>query len=244
MDKNVKKIVLALDFDNEKEALNMVRKLKDHVGMFKVGKQLFTKYGPQIVKKIKKTGAGVFLDLKFHDIPNTVAMASREAVMLGVDMFNIHASGGSEMIKASALATKKTAKELGVKKPILLAVTVLTSIDDYTLKNEINVKTGAAAQVRKLALLTEQSSADGVVASPKEISIIRKECSAKFKILTPGIRPEWASTDDQKRIMTPSMALKEGADYIVIGRPVTKAENPVEAAKKISEEIKNTFKKQ
>ncbi len=232
------KLVLALDVDEQTEAIKLVEKLKDYVGVFKIGKQLFTRYGPSIVEKIMKEGGDVFLDLKFHDIPNTVAMASREAVRLGVRMFNVHTCGGSEMLKAAVNAVNDASKEFKVKRPILLGVTVLTSISEDIMKKEICSKKSLKNMVKHYAKLAETSGLDGVVASPKEIKLIRQNTNDKFVILTPGIRPLWSQTNDQKRTMSPKEAIKEGASYIVIGRPITAATDCVKAAKLIIEEMR------
>ncbi len=231
------RIVLALDVDVEKEALELVAELKDSVGMFKVGHQLFTAYGPGIVRKIIAMGCGVFLDLKYHDIPNTVAKASSEAAKLGVRIFNVHALGGLEMMKAAADAARETSEKLGIRKPVVLAVTILTSMDEKGLRRELKISRSLRREVVHLARLAQRAGLDGVVASPQEIKMLKKAIRGRFTILTPGVRPEWAASDDQKRTMTPADAVKAGADYIVVGRPVLKAENRLEAVKKIAEEI-------
>jgi len=238
MDNSTKKIVLALDVEDKDKALELVEELKDCVGMFKIGKQLFTRYGPEIVNKVLENGGDVFLDLKFHDIPNTVAKASREAVRLGVKIFNVHATGGKEMMSRTVEEVNKASLEYGVQKPLVLGVTILTSISESVLKDEIRCQYNIKEQVVSLALLAKQSGLDGVVASPQEVSLIRENCGEDFIILTPGIRPLWANANDQKRIMTPQDAIRKGVDYIVIGRPILNADSPREAALKIAEEIK------
>lgn len=230
------KIIVALDVDKSDKAFEWVQRLKNDVGYFKVGKQLFTSAGPEVVRKIKNDGAGLFLDLKFHDIPNTVAAASIEAVRLGVDMFNVHALGGYEMMARSAGAVKDEAERLGRKKPLFIAVTVLTSMSDGCLQ-EAGILTPAADEVRRLALLAKRAGMDGVVASPREIKLIKKACGDDFIVVTPGVRTSLSSSDDQVRVMTPGEAVKAGADYLVIGRPITKAEDPVAAVKAISEDM-------
>jgi len=231
------RMVLALDVDNEREALGLVAELKDVVGIFKVGHQLFTAYGPDIVSRIIGSGGRVFLDLKYHDIPNTVAKASVEAVKLGVSIFNIHALGGFDMMKAASEAAKETASQLNVPVPTVLAVTILTSMDGMSLRRELKITRSLPRQVAHLARLAQRAGMHGVVASPQEIKMLRKEVRGDFVILTPGVRPNWAAQDDQKRIMTPGEAIRTGADYIVVGRPVLKARNRREAVLKIIEEI-------
>ncbi|MFZ3138993.1 MAG: orotidine-5'-phosphate decarboxylase [Thermodesulfovibrionales bacterium] len=232
------KLCLALDVDSLSEAKKIVKSLKDYVGIFKIGFQLFTKEGPKAVEAIKNIGGKVFLDLKFHDIPNTVAGAAKMATRLGVYMFNVHAAGGSEMMRAAVEAVKEESQKSSVSEPIVLAVTVLTSINDEILSKELRVNYDVRDQVVHLAKLTQSSKVHGVVASPKEITHIRKRCGDDFIILTPGIRPSWsAGKDDQKRITTPGDAIRLGANYIVVGRPILKAERPVEAAKNIVQEI-------
>lgn len=232
------RVVLALDVDDDTEALGLVAELKDAVGMFKVGHQLFTAYGPDIVRRIIGMGGRVFLDLKYHDIPNTVAKASTEAVKLGVSMFNVHALGGLDMMKAAAEAAKETAARHTLSLPILLAVTVLTSMDDRGLRRELKISRSLPREVSHLARLARRAGMQGVVASPQEIKVLRRAVRGAFIILTPGVRPEWARKDDQKRIMTPGEAVASGADYIVVGRPVLMAPDRKTAVERIIEEIK------
>jgi orotidine-5'-phosphate decarboxylase len=230
------RIIFALDVAHFSEARRFVALLKDRVGLFKVGKQLFTHAGPKTVDMIQQKGQRTFLDLKFHDIPNTVAKASQEATKLNVTMFNVHAMGGREMMVAALEATRRTAKESGVPRPTVLAVTVLTSLDTRALK-ELGVENSVEKQVARLARLAEKSGLDGVIASPQEIKLIRKTCRKDFVIVTPGVRPVDMAKDDQKRVMTPREAIEAGADYLVIGRPIQNAKDPVEAAERIAEEI-------
>lgn len=230
------RIIFALDVAHFEDAQRFVGLLKGRVGLFKVGKQLFTHAGPKVVTMIGQKGQRTFLDLKFHDIPNTVAKASQEATKLNVAMFNIHAMGGLEMMKAASEAVRSTAKELGTQKPVVLAVTVLTSLDSQALK-EVGIESPVEEQVSRLAQLAEKGGVDGVVASPQEISLIRKRCGKDFIIVTPGVRPAEAAKDDQKRVMTPREAVEAGADYLVIGRPIQLAKDPVEAVERIVEEI-------
>ena len=231
------RLVLALDVDNFKKAEQLVGKLSDYVGVFKIGSQLFTAEGAKVVNMINDKGGKVFLDLKFHDIPNTVARAAEVAAKLGVYIFNVHTSGGYEMMKAAAEATKKTSLALGINKPLILGVTLLTSINQEILEKEIGIKKELEEQVVHLAKLAKAAGLDGVVASSWEIKEIRKTCGEGFVILTPGIRPAGKSSDDQKRVMTPREAIKLGADFLVIGRPIRNAANPVEAAKEILREM-------
>ena len=231
------RLVLALDVDNFESAEKLVEKLNNYIGVFKVGSQLFTAEGTKVIKIINKKGGKVFLDLKFHDIPNTVARAAEVATKLGVYIFDVHTSGGYEMMKAAAEASKKISLALGVRKPLILGVTLLTSINQEILEREIGVKKKLEEQVVHLAKLAKAAGLDGVVASPWEIKEIRKACGEDFVILTPGIRPVGKSSDDQKRVMTPQKAIKLGADFLVIGRPIRNASNPVEATKEILREM-------
>ena len=231
------RLVLALDVNNFKKAEELVDKLTDYVGVFKIGNQLFTAEGAKVVDMVNKKGCKVFLDLKFHDIPNTVARAAEVATKLGVSIFNVHTFGGYEMMKAAAEATVKISQELGIRKPIILGVTLLTSINQEILEKEICIEKRLEEQVVHLAKLAKAAGLDGVVASSWEIKEIRKACGEDFVILTPGIRPAGKSFDDQKRVMTPREAIRLGADFLVIGRPIRNAANPVEAAKKILKEM-------
>lgn len=233
------RIVLALDVDSDSVALALVDELKDSVGMFKVGHQLFTAYGPDIIRRVIEKGGKVFLDLKYHDIPNTVAKASAEAVKLGVSIFNVHALGGLEMMRAAAESAKETAAKLGVNMPVALAVTILTSMDEQSLRRELKITRSLQREVTHLARLAQRAGMHGVVASPQEIKMLRRAVRGAFVILTPGVRPSWASKDDQKRIMSPGEAVGAGSDFIVVGRPVLKAEDRRAAVEKITEEINN-----
>ena len=226
------KIIVALDRPTLAEAEELLKALSGEISFFKIGKELYTAAGPESVQLVKKYSGKVFLDLKFHDIPNTVAGAVRSAIGLGVEMLNFHASGGLKMMQAAVEAAKESSSH-----PILLGVTVLTSIDGETLRSELRVEHDPADQVLHLARLSKKAGVDGVVASPHEIGIIRENLGQDFKIVTPGIRPEWSQTGDQKRVMTPREAIDAGADYLVIGRPITAAENPAEAAGKIIDEV-------
>ncbi|MDD2511403.1 MAG: orotidine-5'-phosphate decarboxylase [Syntrophomonas sp.] len=232
------RIILALDVDSREQALALVKDLAPHVGAFKVGMQLFNSCGPDIVEEINQLGGRVFLDLKFHDIPNTVAAAGRAITRLKCFMFNVHAAGGREMMRQVAEEVEDEAKRLFAPVPLSLAVTVLTSISQRELEEEIGVKGMKLPDlVVKWALMAQECGMSGVVSSPQEIVAIRAACGPDFKIVTPGIRPAWSETNDQKRITTPRQALEMGADFMVIGRPITQAKNPVEAALKIIAEL-------
>jgi len=231
------KIVLALDVDNVEEAKRLIVELKDYVGVFKVGLQLYTGCGAEIIEFMNAQKAEYFFDVKLMDIPNTVAKASENIIRSGATFYNIHALGGYEMIKKSTTAAKATAKELGLKEPIILAVTVLTSISDDVLHNDFNIDKNAAEFALELAKLAKKGGVTGVVASVWEARKIKEACGKDFKVLCPGIRPEWSAKDDQKRLATPTRAIEEGADYLVIGRAVTNAPDRVAAMQKIYDEI-------
>lgn len=226
MDKD--KIIIALDVNTIKEEERLLNILSPHIKIFKVGMGLFYSCGPKAIDVIKKYDREVFLDLKFHDIPNTVCSSSRAAVRLGVFMFNVHAQGGSEMMKAAVEAAEEESQRLGIDRPRILGVTVLTSMDKDILQ-EVGVNKSPKEQVLHLARLARESGLDGVVASPQEIAAVRKEIGEDFLIVTPGIRPEGVDAQDQKRTATPKEAFAKGADYIVIGRPITKAKDPAKA---------------
>lgn len=230
-------IVVALDVDTAEQALFLVERLRGLAGMFKVGNQLFTAAGPDLVRRIIGMGERVFLDLKFHDIPNTVAMAAVEASRLGVSIFNLHAMGGSKMMRAAAEAVNEAVERERMPRPLILGVTVLTSHTQESL-NEVGIERRLDAEVVTLAQLCAASGIDGVVASPREIVPIRNGVdNPRFVILTPGVRPAGAALNDQSRVMTPAEAIRAGANFLVVGRPITAADNPVQAAQKILEEI-------
>lgn len=233
------RLIIALDVDTKDAALALVGKLKKDAGMFKIGSELFTSCGPEIVREIKKSGCEVFLDLKFHDIPNTVAKVAVAATRLGVSIFNVHALGGTDMMKKAAEAVKEESGKLKIGKPKVIAVTILTSADENSLK-KIGISDNMENQVLKLAKLAADSGLDGVVASPSEVKLIRKNLGEDFVIVTPGVRPSWAAKNDQKRIATPREAVDNGASFIVVGRPIIKADDPVIAARKILEEINSS----
>ncbi|MBM4296503.1 MAG: orotidine-5'-phosphate decarboxylase [Deltaproteobacteria bacterium] len=226
------RLIVALDVDTLTQATDLVRLLGKEVGMFKVGKQLFTHAGPQAVRLIEELGGEIFLDLKFHDIPTTVAKAAIEATRLGVKMFNVHASGSLEMMRQTVKEVQRVCRQERRRRPIMLAVTVLTSLNQDDLKR-VGVNQKVAAQVVRLALLTREAGMDGVVASPHEVADIREACGRRFVIVTPGVRPADASRNDQQRVMTPAEAVRAGVDYIVVGRPITGAKDPVAAARAI-----------
>ena len=235
------RIIFALDVEHFAEAQRWVTLLKDRVGLFKVGKQLFTHAGPKVVDMIRQKNQGVFLDLKFHDIPNTVAKAGEEATKLNVSMFNLHALGGSEMMRKTVQASHAKAKELGMVKPLILAVTILTSMDEETLK-EVGIHGSMMEEVGRLASLAQKAGIDGVVASPKEIAIIRQHCGEGFLIVTPGIRDPSEKKDDQRRTLAPREAIAAGANYLVIGRPIKEAKDPLKAVAKIVDDISGALK--
>ena len=238
---NSRKLIVALDVDTANAARELVARLSDVVGMFKVGMQLFTAAGPTIVREIIAAGSDVFLDLKYHDIPNTVASAGVEATRLGVSIFNVHASGGSEMMRRSADAVTEVAEKESLKRPSLIGVTLLTSADVAVL-SEINVASTPADQVVRMALLAARSGLDGVVASPLEAHAIRNALSSEsFLIVTPGVRPAGAAAGDQRRVATPADAIRAGADYLVVGRPIIAASDPVRAATEIAREIEDAI---
>ena len=231
------KLIVALDVDSYRKAARLAKKLSAYVKVFKIGSILFTSCGPHIVKYIHKLGCKVFLDLKYNDIPNTVANAAVEATKMGVYMLNVHALCGKKAMQETALAVAEEAKRLNIFKPIVLAVTVLTSLreDDFT---ELGLKVNIKDMVLNLAHVAKDAGLDGIVASPEETRMIKEKFGENFVIVTPGIRPEWAmNKNDQKRIMTPKEAVAHGSDFIVVGRPVIEAGKPVKAVKKILEEI-------
>jgi|KBSSwiStaDraftv2_1062776.scaffolds.fasta_scaffold397853_1 orotidine-5'-phosphate decarboxylase len=232
------RLIVALDVDTLEQAADLVRLLAGAVGMFKIGKQLFTHAGPQAVRLIQELGGDVFLDLKFHDIPNTVAKASVEATRLGVKMFNVHASGSLEMMRTTVKEVRRVCRQEKQRKPIMLAVTVLTSLNQEDLQR-VGVARKVADQVVRLALLTKEAGMDGVVASPHEVADIREACGRRFVIVTPGIRPASANRNDQQRVMTPADAVRAGVDYIVVGRPIVEAKDPRAAARDIVIEMEH-----
>lgn len=230
------RLIVALDVSTMEQMKDIVDTLGDAVSFYKVGMELFYAAGEDTVAYLRDCGKSVFLDLKLHDIPNTVAQGVKSLTRLGANLITIHGQGGAVMLKAAADAAREAAEELGVERPKLLAITVLTSFDDTTWSG-IGGQLPIADQVRRLALLARDAGVDGVVASPLEAKLIREACGDDFLIVTPGIRPAFAAANDQKRIATPSSALRDGASRLVIGRPITKADTPREAVRMILEEM-------
>ncbi|MBW4967666.1 orotidine-5'-phosphate decarboxylase [Pseudoalteromonas sp. CR1] len=230
---NSKKVLIALDYDDQETALAFVKQLSPDTCRLKVGKEMFTYFGPEFVKELIELGFDVFLDLKFHDIPNTVAKAVTAAAKMGVWMVNVHASGGFEMMTKAKVALEP----FGDKAPILIAVTVLTSMDESELKR-LGINKSPQEQVIYLAKLAKEAGLDGVVCSAQEASVLKAELGEYFKLVTPGIRPEGSDAGDQKRIMTPKKAIEAGSDYLVVGRPITNASNPVKVLQDVNESIK------
>ena len=229
-------IIAALDVPTAEQALKLAKEIAPAVGAFKIGSELFTSAGPDIVKKIRATGAPVFLDLKFHDIPNTVAKAVASATRLDVQMLTIHTSGGLEMMNAAEESAQRTANHAGLNAPLVLGVTVLTSSDSRTLA-EIGCAANVGAQVERLATLAAKAGLRGLVCSPLEIADLRQFLPSHIQLVTPGIRTGAEKADDQKRTLTPREAIDAGANWLVIGRPIYAAENPRAAAEKILESL-------
>ena len=223
------RLMVALDVPELNTALELVERLEDQVEWYKVGKQLFTHYGPRVLQELKARGRKVFLDMKFHDIPNTVAQAIRSAAMIGADIINVHASGGPAMLAAAAEAGRETGKTI-------IAVTVLTSMDSEQL-HAIGIQVTPAEQVLRLAKLTQAAGLPGVVCSALELPMLRREFGPDFLTLVPGIRPAGSAAGDQKRIMTPAQAAAAGASYIIVGRPIVAAPDPAAAAQAVLAEL-------
>lgn len=235
------RVILALDVDNAHSAIQMVGRLQGHVGAFKVGLELVNAAGLDIFEKLTDAGASrIFYDAKLHDIPNTVAGAMRAIARRELWMVNVHASGGSRMIRAAADALRETAAPLQIAPPLLLGVTLLTSLSQDDLRDELHVGMTTVEYVIALAQLTQQAGAQGVVASPQEIEAVRAACGPDFLIVTPGVRPSGVDAGDQRRTMTPGEAIRRGADYLVIGRAITSDPDPIAAAHHIAEEIAAT----
>jgi len=228
---NEQPIIVALDFADPEKAVSFAKQLKGQPCHLKVGKELFTRAGPKIIEQLQSLDFKIFLDLKFHDIPNTVAKACEAAAALNVWMINVHASGGLKMMEAAREALDKSTRP-----PLLIAVTVLTSLNEIDLR-EIGISSTPETQVKRLALLTQKAGLDGVVCSPKEITLLRETVGKDFLLVTPGIRPLGSAQNDQQRTLTPSQALDLGADYLVIGRPITATENPLLALQQIHQSL-------
>jgi orotidine-5'-phosphate decarboxylase len=231
------KLILALDVSDPAYAIDIVDKFSDYVAIFKVGLELFTSIGPKVIEDIHKKKKKIFLDLKFHDIPNTVTKAALAATRLGVHMFNIHASGGFEMMKKCRDSVVDLCLRENLERPKILAVTVLTSLTREVLRDELGIQYGVKTHVRHLAGLALRAGLDGVVSSANEVEIIRNHCGKDFLIVTPGIRPSWTPPDDQKRTMTPKEAIRAGSDYLVLGRGILQQPDPIKAIELISLEV-------
>ncbi len=234
------KLIVALDVDTMEEVESLTGLLRDEVGMFKIGMQLYNSLGREVVSRVREGGGRVFLDLKLHDIPNTVGQAVRVLTSLGADIINVHASGGRPMMEAAAEAAAAEADRLGIARPLVIAVTILTSLGDEDL-SEIGYRSGPADMVKRLAMLSKKAGLDGVVCSPQEASLVRQVCGEQFITVTPGVRPASAAVGDQKRIMTPGRAIEAGSHYLVVGRPITAAEDPVQAARDIVREMEEAL---
>ena len=231
------RLILALDVNEHNYALEIVDKFSDYVNIYKVGLELFSSCGPRIVEDIHRKGKKVFLDLKFHDISNTVSKAAVSVTKLGVHMFNVHASGGLEMMKKCKEKIVEVCLKENIERPKILGVTVLTSLSREILRDELGIQYGLRTHVRHLSALALKAGLDGVVASAREVEVIRNHCGKGFLIITPGIRPSWTPPDDQKRTMTPKEAIREGADYLVLGRAVMQQPDPLKAIELISLEM-------
>ena len=226
------KIIVALDFPGAVPALALAHRLSPELCRLKVGKELFTATGPSLLEQLMKSGFEIFLDLKFHDIPNTTAQACKAAAALGVWMINVHALGGRKMLEAAQNAVSSCAKQ-----PKLIAVTLLTSMNQQDI-SDLGIEMTTEEMVARLAMLAKDCGLDGVVCSAMETALLRKQCGSKFSLVTPGIRPADSSLDDQSRVMTPEAALRSGSSYLVIGRPITRAADPLQALIDINQQIR------
>jgi orotidine-5'-phosphate decarboxylase len=233
----MKKIILALDVNDHAKALEIVEKFSEHIDVFKVGLELFSSAGPQVVKDIHDRGKKVFLDLKFHDIPNTVSGAALAATRLGVYMFNVHTSSGIDAMKRCSDDVIELCLKENIERPKIIGVTVLTSLSQEILRDEFGIQHSLRTHVKNLSKMALKAGLDGVVASGQEASMIRKHCGNDFLIITPGIRTSWAPPDDQKRTMTPKDAIREGADFLVVGRSILKQADAEKALDLIQLEI-------
>ncbi|WP_430471511.1 orotidine-5'-phosphate decarboxylase [Thalassospira lucentensis] len=230
------RIFCAIDTTDLDHAIDLASKLSGVIGGAKLGKEFFAAHGPQGVQAVAKVGMPIFLDVKYHDIPNTVAGAIRAVTPMGLKIVNVHAAGGIEMMKRAGEAARETAAKAGVDAPWVIAVTILTSMDQHDL-DDVGLKGPIDERVVKLAELTQKAGLDGVVCSAREITSVRAACGPDFKLITPGIRPAWAASNDQKRVVTPADAVAMGSDVLVIGRPITKADDPVDTARRIVAEV-------
>lgn len=231
------KIILALDVSDVEYARELVNKFKEYVEIFKVGLELFTAAGPGVVEEINRMGKKVFLDLKFHDISNTVIKAALNATRLGIYMFNLHASGGTEMMRRCRESVVDLCLKENLRRPLILGVTVLTGLTQEVIKGELGIQHSLRTHVKQLSKLSRESGLDGVVASGHEVALLRSHFGKNFLIVTPGIRTSWSPPDDQQRTMTPRQAIREGADYIVLGRAVLNQPDPFKALELITTEI-------
>lgn len=235
------RLVLPLDVNTMEEAKALVTELKDYVGVFKVGLQLYTSVGPDIVKMIQDEGREIFFDGKFHDIPNTVAKASANLVKHGVTFFNVHITGGSKMISTCLKLSRETAKSMGLPRPKVLGVTLLTSFGQRTLTEELLINLNIDDYVSQLAKVAKKSGLDGIIASATDVPKIKKECGEDFIILCPAIRPTWSVVNDQIRVVTPKDAIRAGVDFLVVGRPITSANDRVSAAQLVLDEMQEAL---
>ncbi|MBU4376177.1 MAG: orotidine-5'-phosphate decarboxylase [Candidatus Omnitrophica bacterium] len=230
------KIIIALDVNSMEEMEKLVSELRSVVKIFKIGSELFASCGFQAIDMVRQKGGKIFLDLKFHDIPNTVIHASRAITRYGIHMFTVHTMGGFDMMKGAVEASREEASRLKTPPPLILGVTILTSMSAKDISS-VGIDGTVPDEVLRLAKLAEQAGLSGVVASPREVALLRKNLKKDFLIVTPGVRPLWSRKNDQERVATPKEAIKSGADYLVIGRPITAAEDPKSAAEKIISEI-------
>lgn len=237
------RLMLALDVDSREKAEEWVHRMKLNVGYFKVGLQLFTSAGPELVRSIRARGGRIFLDVKYHDIPNTVAKACEACCGLGIDFINVHALGGKAMIREAAQSLKLSSTRMRVAKPKLLAVTILTSHDARSLKNDVGLRGSPEKEVLRLAKMAKLAGAEGIVCSPKEVRSVRKALGNDFIIVCPGIRASGGDRQDQKRTLSAAQAVDRGADYLVVGRPITGAPDPVEAARALVKEMQAPFER-
>ena len=236
-DSEQRRIIVALDVESPREARRVVRTLAPYVQCFKVGKQLFVAAGPDLIRYIHRQGRDVFLDLKFHDIPNTVAKATIEAARLGVRFVDLHAAGGPAMMRTACAELRRVCRAERLRPPVVLAVTVLTSLDEVDLR-AVGVRDTPAVQVRRLARLAARCGMDGIVCSPREIATIRRALGRRITIVTPGVRPPGTAAGDQKRVLTPAQAVAAGADYLVVGRPVLQAADPAAMVRTIAADMR------